>query len=44
MKIAEIFSDVISEDLKYEYKAVLNPDNPVKWAKRLSDLLMVMAE
>lgn len=35
MKIAEIFSDVISEDLKYEYKAVLNPDNPVKWAKTI---------
>ena len=33
MKIAELFSEVVNENLKYEYKAVLNPDNPVKWAK-----------
>ena len=26
---------IISEDLKYEYKAELNPDNPVKWAKTI---------
>ena len=35
MKISELFSDVITEDLKYEYKAMLNPDNPVKWAKTI---------
>ena len=33
MHIREIFPDVITEDLDYEYKQILNPDNPVKWAK-----------
>ena len=31
----ELFPDVITEDLDYEYKQVLNPDNPVKWAKTI---------
>ena len=35
MKISELFSDVITENLKYEFKAILNSDNPVKWAKTL---------
>ncbi len=35
MKIKEIYPDVIAENLSYEYKAVLNPDNPVKWAKTI---------
>ena len=35
MRITELYSDVIVEDRKYEYKAVLNPDNPMKWAKSL---------
>lgn len=35
MKITELFPDVITEDLNYEFKAVLNPDNPIKWAKTL---------
>ena len=35
MRISELYSDVISEDLAYEYKAKLNPDNPVKWAKTI---------
>ena len=35
MKISELFSDVITEDLTYEYKAILNPDKPVKWAKTI---------
>ena len=35
MRITELYSDVIVEDRKYEYKAVLNPNNPVKWAKSL---------
>lgn len=35
MRIQELFADVITEDLKYEYKAVLNPDNPLKWAKTI---------
>ena len=35
MKINEVYSDVITEDLKYEFKAVLSPENPVKWAKTI---------
>lgn len=35
MKIKDLYPDVISEDLNYEYKAVLNPDNPIKWAKTI---------
>ena len=35
MKISDLYSDVVSEDLKYEYKAELNPDNPVKQAKTI---------
>ena len=33
MRITDLYSDVVSEDIKYEYKAELNPENPVKWAK-----------
>ena len=35
MKISELYPDVITEDLNYEYKAVLNQENPVKWAKSI---------
>ncbi len=35
MKISELYPDVLSEDMEYEYKATLNPDNPVKWAKTI---------
>ena len=35
MKVRELYPDVISEDTEYEFKAVLNPDHPVKWAKTL---------
>lgn len=35
MRINELFNDVISEDLKYEFKAILNQDKPIKWAKTL---------
>lgn len=35
MKINELFKDVVSEDLKYEFKAMLNQDKPLKWAKTL---------
>lgn len=35
MHIRELFPDVVTEDLDYEYKQVLNPDNPVKWAKTI---------
>lgn len=35
MKIKEIFPDVLLEDKKYEFKAELNKDNPIKWAKTI---------
>lgn len=35
MKITELFSDVITENVKYEFKAKLNSENPVKWAKTI---------
>ncbi len=35
MKINELFTDVITEDLNYEFKAKLNNDNPLKWAKTM---------
>lgn len=35
MKISELYPDVVSEDVDYEYKAQLNPDNPIKWAKTI---------
>ena len=35
MKIRELFPDVITEDLNYEYKALLNPENPVNGQKPL---------
>ena len=35
MKINELYSDIITEDTKYEFKAVLNPDDPLKWAKTI---------
>ena len=35
MKLKELFEDVITENLEYEFKAVLNQDNPVKWAKTI---------
>ena len=44
MKIRELYPDVITEDTSYEYKAVLNPDSPIKWAKLLLDMPMIRAE
>lgn len=35
MKIRDLYPDVITEDLDYEYKASLNPDKPIKWAKTI---------
>ena len=35
LKISELYSDVIGEDLDYEFKAELNPNNPIKWAKTI---------
>ena len=35
MKITELFPDVITEGLKFECKEVLQPENPVRWAKTI---------
>lgn len=35
MKINELYSDILIEDTKFEFKAKLNPNNPVKWAKTI---------
>lgn len=35
MKISELYSNVINEDLEYEYKAELNPNSPINWAKTI---------
>lgn len=35
MKIKEIYPDVLIENIEYEFKSVLNKDNPIKWAKTL---------
>ena len=35
MRITDLYPDVVSEDIKYEYKAELNPENPVKWVKTI---------
>ena len=35
MKITEIYNDVINENVDYEFKAELNPENPMKWAKTI---------
>ena len=35
MKLIELYPDVITEDTEYEYKATLNPTNPIKWAKTI---------
>lgn len=35
MKIQKLFGDVLGEDLKYEFKAKLNADSPIKWAKTI---------
>ncbi len=35
MKIKELYLDVITENLQYEYKAILNSENPIKWVKTL---------
>ncbi len=35
MKIGELFPDVLNENVKYEFKVMLNPDNPIKWAKTI---------
>ncbi len=35
MKIKELYPDAVVENLDYEFKAVLTPDNPIKWAKTI---------
>lgn len=35
MKIKELYPDVIAENTSYEFKSILNPDKPVKWAKSI---------
>lgn len=35
MKINELYSDVITEDMNYEFKSILSSDNPLKWAKTI---------
>lgn len=35
MKISKLFTDVITEDLEYEYKATLSQEKPIKWAKTI---------
>ncbi|MCR5796851.1 MAG: ATP-binding protein, partial [Eubacterium sp.] len=35
MKITEIYNDVLNENLDHEFKAELNPENPMKWAKTI---------
>ena len=35
MQIKELYPDVIAEDIEYEYKARLNSDKPIKWAKTI---------
>lgn len=35
MKITELYNDVINENLDYEYKAELNPEKPMNWAKTI---------
>lgn len=35
MKVYELFPDVITENIACEFKTVLNPNQPVKWAKTI---------
>lgn len=35
MHIRELFPEVLSEDLNYEFKAALRPDKPIKWGKTI---------
>ena len=35
MKITDLYSDILIENTKYEFKAQLNQYNPVKWAKSI---------
>ena len=35
MKINELYTDILLENTKFEFKAILNSDKPVKWAKSI---------
>lgn len=35
MRISELYSDVINEDTKYEFKAKIHLENNIKWAKTI---------
>ncbi len=35
MKITELYPEVLIENTEYEFKAALNPETPVKWAKTI---------
>ena len=35
MRINDLYPDVVTENLNYEFKAVLSSDNPIKWAKTI---------
>ena len=35
MKINELYSDILAENTKFEFKTVLNVENPIKWAKSI---------
>ena len=39
MKVYELFPDVITEKIACEFKTVLNPNQPVKWAINTQDPL-----
>ena len=35
MRINDLYPEVVTENLNYEFKAVLSSDNPIKWAKTI---------
>lgn len=35
MNITELFSNVLTEDLEYEFKVLLKQEDPIKWAKTI---------
>jgi len=35
MRITDLYSDIITENTEYEFKAVLNMDTPLKWGKTI---------
>ena len=35
MKINKLYSEILTEGTKYEFKAILNQKEPLKWAKTI---------